>query len=149
MLLRTLVLTALLVASTSLIAGDSGWFGQPPTEAAEVTHDVAEIAASPERWINQALTVSGEITEVCTNRGCWAVFASGGDMLRIIAKDHGFALPSDARGPAIAHGVFTRHELSEEAARHMVEDDGADPQLLENPVEYRLVADGVRLVRSP
>ncbi len=146
MLLRTLALIGLLTASSALIAGNSDWLGKAPAKAGEVTHDVAEIASAPERWLDQTVTVSGDITEVCTNRGCWAVFASGGEMLRIIARDHGFALPHDFRGPAIAYGVIKRHELSEDAARHMVEDDGADPKLLADPVEYRLIADGVRLL---
>jgi hypothetical protein len=127
----------------SVLAGS--WFGQAPDSAGEPI-DVAEIAADPERWSGESVLVAGRITDVCTNRGCWAVFESGGEMLRIVARDHGFAIPEDARGAAVAHGVVERRELSAEAARHMVEDDGADERLLEDPVEYRLVADGVSVV---
>ena len=140
MLLRTLALIGLLTASSALIAGNSSdWLGKAPAKAGEVTHDVAEIASAPERWLDQTVTVSGDITEVCTNRGCWAVFASGGEMLRIIARDHGFALPHDFRGPAIAYGVIKRHELSEDAARHMVEDHTAANEDLAAEHERELV----------
>jgi hypothetical protein len=90
--------------------------------------------------------VSGRITDVCTNRGCWAVFEADGDMLRIKARDHCFAMPSEYRGPAVAHGVLERVEVSPEHARHLVEDDGADPAVLKQEYEYRLIADGVRLL---
>jgi len=137
------VVAALVLSFAAPVRADV-WFGQSPSSP-EAPRDVSEVTASPDRWRGQPLTVSGRITEVCTNRGCWAVFESGGEMLRIVARDHGFALPAEARGPAIAHGVLERKELSEDAVRHMVEEDGANERLLEEPVEYRLVADGVQI----
>lgn len=137
-----LIATLVLLASAGAPAVE--WFGAPPEQARDPI-DVEALMADPESRLGDRLMVSGRMTDVCTNRGCWAVFEGGGKMLRIVARDHGFAIPSDLRGPAVAHGVLERHELSSEAAEHMVEEDGADPAILADPVTYRLVAEGVRV----
>lgn len=144
MTLRSFLSILLLVAAPAAPVLADTWFGQAPASAADPV-DVAEVAAEPQRWVGESLLVSGRVTDVCTNRGCWAVFESNGQMLRILARDHGFAIPAEARGAAIAHGVIERRELAEDEVRHMVEDDGADEGLLDDPVEYRLIADGVRV----
>lgn len=138
----TLIALVALFLSSAVTAAD--WFGQPPGNEIEPL-EIKTVLADPDQWLDQPVALSGRMTDVCTNKGCWAVFESGGEMLRIVARDHGFAIPEDARGPAVAHGVLERRELSPEAAEHMVEEDGADAALLDDPVEYRLVADGVRL----
>lgn len=137
-----IVLSIAVLAAGSAAARD--WFGEPG-EASSSAHDVASVMAEPRKWQGQRLAVRGRITDVCTNRGCWAVFESDGEMLRIVARDHAFAIPDHARGPAVAHGVFERHELDPDKVEHMVEEDGADADLLDDPVSYRLVADGVAL----
>jgi len=136
-------LLAVFGLSTAL-AGE--WLGAAPQAPAEPI-DVATLMSDPDARVDQQVTVAGRMTDVCTNRGCWAVFESNGEMLRIVARDHGFAIPADARGQAVAHGVLERHEISRKAAEHMIEADGADPATLEDPVSYRLVAEGVRLSR--
>jgi hypothetical protein len=131
-----------LAASLSVVAGP--WFGQAPEDDIEPMA-VGELMHSPDEWLGESVAVAGRVTDVCTNRGCWAVLEGGGRMVRIVARDHGFVIPESARGSATAYGVLERRELSDEAARHMVEDDGADPSLLADPVEYRLVAEGVSI----
>ncbi|RFF32994.1 DUF4920 domain-containing protein [Wenzhouxiangella sediminis] len=142
---KTLTACALIGLLTTISVNASDWFGTAPETNADPT-DVAVLMADPQSSLDQRLTVSGRMTDVCTNRGCWAVFENDGEMLRIVARDHGFAIPADLRGPAIAHGVLERHEMSPETAEHMVTEDGADPGLLEDPVAYRLVADGVKVM---
>ena len=136
----TLIVIAALFLSSAVAAAD--WFGQAPGEEIEAL-GIETVLTDPEQWLGKPVALSGRMTDVCTNKGCWAVFESGGEMLRIVARGHGFAIPEDARGPAVAHGVLERRELSREAAEHMVEEDGADAALLDDPAEYRLVADGV------
>ena len=92
------------------------------------------------------LAIEGRITQVCQKKGCWVVLAQDEAMIRVMARDHGFFLPKDASGRAIAHGRIERRTLSAGQVEHMVEEDGADAGLRENPVEVRLVADGVELV---
>ena len=141
---RLMLLAALAAVATTALAND--WYGEAPAADESSAVPVAGLMAALEDHLDQALVVSGRITDVCTNRGCWAVFEDNGEMLRIMARDHNFAIPSEARGQAMAHGVLTRVAVSPEHARHLVEDDGADPAILEQSYEYRLVADGVRMV---
>jgi len=140
--LRLVAATLLAVTAVSAAAGE--WFGQAPAEPIAAMA-VGELMQAPDEWLGESVAVAGRVTDVCTNRGCWAVLEGDGRMVRIIARDHGFAIPESARGAATAYGVLERRELSDEAARHMVEDDGADPSLLADPVEYRLVAEGVSI----
>lgn len=142
--MKTVIVAAALLLTTSAIAADE-WYGTAPVPA-EAPIAVANVMAALDEHVDQALVVSGSITNVCTNRGCWAVFEDNGEMLRVMARDHSFAMPAEFRGPALAHGVLTRIEVSSEHARHLVDDDGADPVVLEQAYEYRLIADGVLLV---
>lgn len=121
------------------------WYGIAPADQAEAVA-VDTLMADVTGWEDKSLLVSGRITDVCTHRGCWAVFEKNGAMLRVSALDHSFALPADARGEALAHGVLKRVEVSAEHARHLVEDDGADSEVLDQAYEYRLVAEGVFLL---
>lgn len=133
---------SLLLFFTPVVAEQ--WYGVAPADPAESVA-VDSLMADVSGWENKILLVSGRITDVCTHRGCWAVFEKNGAMLRVKARDHSFALPADARGEALAHGVLKRVEVSADHARHLVEDDGADPEVLEQAYEYRLVAEGVYL----
>lgn len=140
----TLIALLAIVCLSGAVAQD--WYGAPPEKPGD-SIGVAALMADPDARLDRRLSVSGRMTDVCTNRGCWAVLEEDGEMLRIVARDHAFSIPADLRGAAVAHGVFERHEISREAAEHMVEADGADPALLDDPAAYRLVADGVRLAR--
>jgi hypothetical protein len=133
-----------LMLQSGMALADDGWYGEAASADAEPV-SVAQVLRNIDAWQDKPLTVSGEVTDVCTHRGCWAVFVADGDMLRIKARDHLFAMPSEYRGPALAHGVLERVAVTPEHARHLVEDDGADPAILEQEFEYRLIADGVRL----
>ncbi len=133
---------ALTVMAVCLPALADTWYGQQADEAV-ASHPVSVVMSDPEAWLDQPVRVSGRITDVCTHRGCWAVLESGGEMLRIKARDHSFAMPAEARGMAVAHGILERVELDAEHARHLVEDDGADRALLKQEYEYRLDAVGI------
>ncbi len=143
-MLKFIVLLTGLTLATQGLAEESEWFGAPGDPAAEPVL-VSEVISQVDALEGRALTVSGRITDVCTNRGCWAVFEDQGEMLRIKVRDHAFALPAEARGAAIAHGILERVEISPEHARHLVEADGADRGLLDQDHEYRLITDGIRL----
>jgi hypothetical protein len=139
-------LSALLL--TSLALADTDWFGQ--AGAVDVNPiRVATLMENADEWLERPVMVSGRITDVCTHRGCWAVFEDSGEFLRITAEDHSFALPAEARGLAVAHGMLEKVAISPEHARHLVEDDGADAAVLEKAFEYRLIAKGVRLTPDP
>jgi hypothetical protein len=59
-----------------------------------------------------------------------------------MAKDHGFEVPKDSTGEAVAYGVLQEEPISEEHARHLVEDDGAKAPAER---ELRIVATSIRI----
>ena len=138
-------LTILMMLLPAISLAESGWFGVAAEEHDEAVK-VSDLMAEIQNWEDRSVMVSGRITDVCTHRGCWAVFEDDGEILRIMARDHSFALPAEARGPAVAHGMLERVEISPDHARHLVEDDGADPAVMEQEFEYRLIAEGVHLI---
>jgi hypothetical protein len=108
-------LMVLAAAALSATAWAGTWYGESVDEAMEPS-SVAEVMADPQAWLDQPLMVSGRITDVCTRRGCWAVLEADGYMLRIQTPDHAFAIPSDARSMARAHGVLERLEEQDDDA---------------------------------
>ena len=70
------------------------------------------------------------------------VLEQDGASARVMAKDHGFAVPMDASGTAIAYGVLQEEPISAEHARHLVEDDGAQAPA---DKELRIVATAISI----
>ena len=70
--------------------------------------------------------ISGEITEVCTKKGCWfAMELPNGESMRVTFKDYGFFLPTNSQGfPIVIEGVATLTETDVETLRHYAEDQG-------------------------
>ncbi len=132
---------ALLLAGAATAAD----YGDIP-EVAPPELSVAEAVYGQDRLLDEDVAVHGRVSNVCTHRGCWAILESEGEMLRIKADDHAFAMPADYRGEAIAFGRLELVDITPEHARHLVEDDGADPAILEQDTELRLIASGVRFL---
>lgn len=119
--------------------------GEPLPEDIEAM-GVAEAVNASGSLDGQSVVIEGRITRVCQKKGCWAVFAEDEHIIRVMAADHAFAIPADYSGPARAHGVLEREELSAEHVEHLIAEDGADAGLREDPVEIRLIASGVELL---
>jgi hypothetical protein len=85
---------------------------------------------------------AGRITQVCQKQGCWVVLEQDGQSARVMAKDHGFAVPKDASGQAVAYGVLEIEPITEEHAKHLVEDDGAKAPAAR---ELRIVATAIEI----
>lgn len=90
---------------------------------------------------------SGRIAEVCQAKGCWMMLEDDGRIARVMFGDHAFYLPKDATGTAVVHGVLERRTLTPEQVAHLSADSGKD--IAAEPVEYRIVADGVRVAGAP
>ena len=129
---------AALAASTFAAAAD---FGAPMPEGEAV--GIAAAATDPAARTGEAALYRGRITQVCQKAGCWVVLEQDGYTARVMAKDHGFAVPKDASGEAIVHGVLEVEPIGDEHARHLVEDDGATAPA---DRELRIVATAIRLL---
>lgn len=135
--MNRLLLPLLLCLSPVALAAD---YGEPMPEG-EAT-PIAVAAADPQAHQGKPGKFSGRITEVCQKKGCWVVLEQDGHTARVMAKDHGFEVPRDASGPAVAYGVLQVEPISEEHARHLVEDDGAKAPAKQ---ELRIVATTISL----
>lgn len=89
---------------------------------------------------------SGRITEVCQAKGCWMMLEHDGDTARVMFGKHDFFIPKDTRGTAVVHGVLERKDLTAEQLEHFKRE--SDNGLAVEAVEYRIVADGVRVDES-
>ena len=118
--MRKTLMIALLSVSPAVWAASYG-----EAMPAGDTVGIAAAAADPAAHAGKPQRFSGRITQVCQKQGCWVVLEQDGASARVMAKDHGFAVPMDASGTAVAYGVLQEEPISEEHARHLVEDDGA------------------------
>jgi hypothetical protein len=110
---------------------------------AGATVPLAEAIAGFEAHAGRPQRFGGRIVEVCQARGCWLVLEDGGHVARVMAGDQDFAIPRDAAGSAVVHGVLARRELTPRQARHLAAESPAGMAVA--PVEYRITADGIEI----
>lgn len=92
----------------------------------------------------------GEITDVCSKKGCWMKLDMGNDkVVRVTFKDYGFFVPTDASGEVVVNGKAYVSETSVDDLKHYAEDAGKSPEeiakITEPEVTMSFVADGVLL----
>lgn len=140
-------LAACFLSATALLAhaGGSTSYGKPFVDGPAVPVSTA-IAAFDAHAAAPRL-FSGRITEVCQARGCWMMLEHDGKAARVKFGDHAFFLPKDASGMAVVHGVLERKALTPDQVKHFSQEDSK--RLPVEPVEYRIVADGVRVAATP
>ena len=73
-----------------------------------------------------AVKVSGTITEVCKNKGCWMMIDIGeGKTMRVTFKDYAFFVPADISGKTVVLDGYAYHQItSVDQLRHYAEDAG-------------------------
>jgi hypothetical protein len=137
------ILAACLLSTIVLFAhaGGTSTYGKPFTDGPAVP--VSQAIASFDAHAGQPGRFSGRITEVCQAKGCWMMLEHEGKVARVMFGDHAFFLPKNTSGTAVVHGVLERKQLKPEEAGHLGGDSGK--RLAVDPVEYRIVADGVRV----
>lgn len=136
--MRKTLMIALLALSPAAFATQ---YGEPMPAGDTIA--IADAAANPEAHAGKAQRFTGRITQVCQKKGCWVVLEQDGQSARVMAKDHGFAVPKDASGQAVAYGVLEAEPITEEHARHLVEDDGAQAPAQK---ELRIVATSIEII---
>lgn len=104
---------------------------------------VATAVAHAEHLAGKPAKIAGRITQVCQNKGCWVVLEENGQTIRVMVKDHAFALPKDASGRAVAYGELKLEPISEAHAKHLADEDGAGEV---GERELRLMATAIELL---
>jgi hypothetical protein len=118
----------LLVLCISVVAADSK-FGKPLT--LETSTSIAEILASPDKYVGKTVQVKGKVTEVCEMMGCWTnlLDSASGKMIKVKVTDGDIVFPKEAVGKmATAEGELKKFELTKEQAiaraKHEAEEQG-------------------------
>lgn len=98
----------------------------------------------------QTILVKGNVTEVCQEMGCWMMMSDGTNSARVKTL-HKFFLPKDIAGSnAIVIGTFKVAEISEDEARHYLEESKnptMKPEDLKGPQKvYEIEALGIKIL---
>ena len=115
---------------------------------------LAKVLENPSKYAGQSVRVEGIIVRSCKMEGCWMELAPKQDAksVRVKMKDHAFFIPLESAGAsAKAEGVFTVKTLSKEEVKHMVEEDGAKFDNINQDgtvTEVSFEATGVELTRK-
>lgn len=89
---------------------------------------LAKVIKNPSKFAGKSVIVEGVIVRSCKMEGCWMELAPEKDAksVRVKMKDHNFFIPLESAGAlAKAEGVFTVKTLSKEQVKHMMDEDGA------------------------
>lgn len=117
-------------ASTEFATTGAVTVGEP-IEGALVVLTADELAAQAAEFDGQEVTVEGDVSAVCQQKGCWLTFATAsGEPFRVsVPKDEAgeyvYTFPTDVAGRhARVAGTFSVEEESVEMLRHLAEDAG-------------------------
>lgn len=127
----------------------AGNYGQEVKEL-EIT-PTAEMVQTVEQSGTFEGKISGEIKEVCSNKGCWLKMdLPNGNSMRVTFKDYGFFVPKNSQGfPIILEGIATLSETDVETLQHYAKDAGASEeeiaQIIEPKKEITFEAVGVKI----
>ena len=114
-----------------------------------------DVLADPSKFSGETVKVEGFIVRSCKREGCWAELGAEKDAkrtVRVTMKDHSFFIPLKSAGfRAVAEGSFKVETLSKEKVTHLIEDDGATFDNINEDgtvTEISFVATGIVLSRE-
>jgi hypothetical protein len=119
------------------------------------TVSLKEVLAAPADFAGKTVRVDGYVVRSCKMEGCWAELGAEKDAkttVRVTMKDHQFFIPLKSAGFKVsAEGVFAVTTLSKDKVKHLIEEDGAKfDQVNEDGTvtEVAFVASGVVLSKD-
>lgn len=116
---------------------------------AEGATNVQNLAADLKRANGFTGKVSGTVTSVCQNKGCWMTLDTGnGNTMMVTFKDYGFFVPKDLSGKnVVIEGKAEIRSVSVDEQKHLAADAGKPQSEIDKITqpkdELRFVADGV------
>lgn len=150
-IMKLLPLLLILFASCAPSEPEVSWEAYGAEITAEQAIAVSDVIDQFTLERETPLKISGTLHEVCAEKGCWTkIETEDGRMVRMMFKDYGFFLPTDAAGrQMIAEGVGLCKETSVEELRHYAKDakktDEEIAAITEPKIEYLFEAAGVLL----
>jgi hypothetical protein len=75
---------------------------------------IADLQKSPEKYLNQVVTIEGKITRECPKSGCWWYVQDKTGEMRVDSKRGGFSLPLEREGHMVrTTGIAVKTEGGE------------------------------------
>lgn len=117
--------------------------------SAEGATNVYNLAADLNKANGFTGKVSGTVTGVCQNKGCWMTLDTGnGNTMMVTFKDYGFFVPKDLTGKSVVlEGKAEIRSVSVDEQKHLAADAGKPQSEIDKITapkdELRFVADGV------
>ncbi len=143
-MLFTLLMTAL--------ADDAAWshFGTPFTLTDVVSADT--LLDDPSAYADKEILVEGRVADVCQKAGCWMVVEDEGRTMRVLMKDHGFAVDKEgADSTCRVQGTVVATEIDADTVAHLAGESEKPEAMPENSgekVQYQIQASGVALQKK-
>ena len=116
---------------------------------------IKDALADPEKFDGKTVRVDGFVVRSCKMKGCWAEIADAKDSktsVRVTMKDHAFFIPLKSAGfRAVAEGYFRVKTLDAKHVKHLVEEDGAKFDKINEDgtvTEVAFVANGIVLTKE-
>jgi len=96
----------------------------------------------------QEVATKGVIKQVCQKKGCFFMLQAGDKNIRVTFKDYRFFIPQNSAGSKVLLvGSFRTKDISEDQAKHYVEDAGGDANKVMGPQkEYNIIATSVKII---
>ncbi len=145
----SLVLLLVCAACARLDTSEDDLFGAAdmPQEALPVEAVLAE----PERYLDQPVTVTGTVHEVCQKAGCWLVLraldTAAGLRVHVARHEDGsyaYTVPQEISGRlATVHGLL--QVADQGAEEHYQAESSAQPPGLAEVLKFEMVASGIRV----
>lgn len=101
-----------------------------------------------------AVTLRGEVNEVCQAKGCWMTLRAGPqEEMTVKFKDYGFFVPKDISGREVVMQGIAYYQITEvDELRHYAEDAGKSDvevaAITQPRRELHFLADGVKLLEK-
>lgn len=137
--------------SAPAAAADWAHYGAPFAATTKVS--AAELLADPARFEGQTLQISGRVADVCSKAGCWMVISEGDKSMRVLMKDHSFAVDKQGAGSdCMVEGTIEAKEIDPATVQHFAEESRKPEAMPEKGVTsgkvYQVQATGVAM-RKP
>ena len=146
----TLILSTaiLLTKGQSIAPAAKGVAYGAPIEKKDATGIAAMEKTVVEKGVFEG-KISGKVTEVCLEKGCWMrIEKPGGETMLVRFKDYGFFMPKDLVGHTVlVEGEAKIKEISVAQQKHYAEDGGKSKEEIEKITqpkkEVQFIAKGV------
>lgn len=106
---------------------------------------VADVIAAPQQYLDNTITIAGQVQAVCKKQGCWMTLATAEDepTFRIKVRDGDMVFPLSAKGKtAYASGAVTAQMLNMTATIDYLEElaekrgETFDPASVTEPLTF-------------